>query len=154
MGLLQQSRAVRQLVAGWRRPRVRLRWKVPRQQGSYSVDPGKGAGFVPAGPKVFFHDLADRLPLGLAYPFCEAAVRDDFHVSIRKLDINEYTVILLRVPHLELSEHFQRASARRYLVDHLQRRQRGFNGKANFAGVSTFGRSDGALDGVQRGFRE
>jgi hypothetical protein len=46
------------------------------------------------------------------------------------------------------------ARARRNLVDHLQRRQRGLDGKTNLACVSALGRCDGALDGIQGGFRE
>src|SRR5258708_2044795 len=99
---------------------------------------------------MLFHEAAHSLPFRGADAALEAPIRDDFHITIRQLHVDQDPVVVLGVPHAEVREHLQRAGTGGHAVQNVQRRQRGFDREANLAGVRTLDACDGLLDGVER----
>src|SRR5258708_3311002 len=99
---------------------------------------------------MLFHEAAHNLPFRRAYAGFGGPIRDDFHITIRQLHVDQDPVVVLGVPHAEVREHLQRAGTGGHAVQNVQRRQRGFDREANLAGVRTLDACDGLLDGVER----
>src|ERR1700690_1879048 len=125
---LQQSRAVRQLIARIRRLGAVLR-KMTRQQVADRVDAGNRPGFKAAGTEVFLHEAAYGRPLRLTDPALKAAVGDDFDMAIRQLDVDQHTVVRFGIPNAQSGKHFQGMIVRGHIVQEVFRCERRFDGE-------------------------
>ena len=74
-----------------------------RKQRPHRIDAGDRADFEAAGAEMRFHQAAHRLPVGLGNAAVKAAVRDNFDIAIRELDVNQHAVVVFGVPHPQTS---------------------------------------------------
>src|SRR6202011_3573821 len=107
--------------------------------------------FIAAGTKMLFHEAAYPIPLGLTDPPVQTSIRDDLHDAVRELNVDQHPVVVFGIPDLEESENLQRPGSGAYLIDDVQRRQRGLDRKTDLAGVGPLGAPDCLLDGIERG---
>src|SRR6266404_1220934 len=133
------------------RPRLvlKVRRKVADQQISDGVDSGDRALFEASRAEMLFHPAAHGLPFRGTDAALETPVRDDFDAAIRQLHVDQHPVVVLGVPHMQVGEHLERPGTGGHAAQNVQRRQRGFDGEANLAGVRTLDAGDGLLDGVE-----
>src|SRR5882757_7528005 len=99
---------------------------------------------------MLLHEAAHGFPFRRADASLKAAIRDDFDIAIRQLHVDQDSVVVLGIPHAEVREHIERAGAGGHAVQNVQRRQAGFDGKANLARVGAFHAYDGLFDGIER----
>lgn len=103
---LQNYRSIRQLV-----PRPVARWKMTTENRAYGFDAFNDTFFESARTKRLFHASTNAFPMSRA-DRVGAAVRENFDLTVGEQQINQYTVIVLRVPDVQLCENVECALAR------------------------------------------
>src|ERR1700692_2113911 len=121
----------------------------PRKQRPDGINPCDRPCFIAPRAKILFHEAAYGFPLGLAHARRQTPIRYDFHIAIRKLNVDEHAVVVLGIPHLQMSEHVERPGTGTQVVDDMERRERRLDGETYLAGVGPFGARDRLLDGIE-----
>ena len=84
----------------------------------------------------------------------EAAIGDDLDAMVGQQQVQQHTVVGLRVPDLELGEDFVRTLARIAAAQHRRRVQRRLDREADLAAVVTLAVGDRLGDALQAVARE
>src|SRR5688572_1296129 len=118
---LQQCRPVWLLVAVVTTRRLRV---VCRHELAYGLYASDRAFLEPASAEVLLHIIADRGPPVRVDLRIEPPVGDDFHVVVRKKDIDQDAIVRLGVPDAERREDLERSLAGCRAVPNPARLQR------------------------------
>src|SRR5215469_16060312 len=100
------------------------------------------------------HLTAHRVPLSGPHPARDAAIGDDLHRVIRHEHVDQHAVVVLGVPHAELTEELQGARPRRKVAPQFRQIESRFHDEADLPAMARFALRDRLLDGCAYRARE
>lgn len=86
------------------------------QQRRYLLDAPQYSGLIFAEREVGLHLPADGLPLGGLHPGMHPAVGNNLHIAIGEQQIDEYPVVMSRIPDSQFGKDVDSTFSRRHSV--------------------------------------